>query len=90
MSREFSSRKLFQQLDGQVFSSYRDLERQAGELFSSHVESFPGQYSLRRLLELGERKKWIVQLSSGQFRVQFKKDRIQFKQQSAQPSAMDG
>ena len=62
MTSGFTSRSLFRELDGRTFSTYRDLERQIREIFSSHIESFPGQYSPDRLLEFGERMKWIVRV----------------------------
>jgi hypothetical protein len=83
MSSHFSSRKLFRQLDGESFSTYRDLEQRVRELYASNVESFPGEYSVDRLLDLGERKGWIVREEGGSYRVSFKQDRVKFKKMPA-------
>jgi hypothetical protein len=71
MTSHFTSRDLFRELNGQEFATYRALEREIAERFSSQIESFPGQYSVDRVLELGERLGWIVEFAKGRYRIEF-------------------
>ena len=56
----YSSRALFSQLSRDFYPSYVAFEQEVRDLFASHVESFPPDYSPGLLLELAERKQWIA------------------------------
>lgn len=66
----FSSRDLFEQLNGRKFATYRKLEEGILTIFNEHLADFPPQYSYRQLIEWGARNNWIIQAEESGFHIE--------------------
>lgn len=69
----FSSKDLFEKLNGCKFQNYRDLEKSVLMLFNEHLPDFPPSYSYRQLIEWGEQNRWVIPDKERGYRINVEK-----------------
>jgi len=65
----WSSREIFQRLDGYVFASFRDLESELLQRFNENIDQIPPGYSYRQLIGLAEERGWLIHTGQ-EFKIQ--------------------
>jgi hypothetical protein len=59
-SQRYSAHSLFEQLDGQHFERFDDLQQAVHALFSQHLADFPVGYDYEDAIKLAERRGWLT------------------------------
>ncbi len=76
MAEKMIARKFFEDNDNGEFDSYSELEEAAQKFFKQHLTELPAEYRPRNLLELGERKRWILLSKGKRFQIRFEPDDV--------------
>ena len=61
----YSSRMLFQEINGTDFKTYKDLQEAILAKFNEHLADFPPRYSYLQLIDWGTQNGWIASNGSG-------------------------